>query len=135
MDTKDETVVTGVTPYVNVEGASEASTFYQQAFAAKEITRMPAQDGKRLMHCHLVINGGPLLISDTFPEHGHNLERSKSFTMHLQVADPQMWWDRAVAAGVEVVMPMQVMFWGDRYGIVRDPYGVQWSVGGPAEAA
>jgi uncharacterized glyoxalase superfamily protein PhnB len=79
--------VTGVTPYINVVGASEASAFYQRAFGAQELFRLPADDGKRLMHCHLVINDGALLMADCFPEHGYGFEPSKSFTLHLQVDD------------------------------------------------
>lgn len=41
------------------------------------------------------------------------------------------WWDRALAAGLEVVMPLEVQFWGDRYGALKDPFGVTWSIGGP----
>lgn len=120
--------VTGVTPYINVVGASDASAFYQRAFAAQELFRLPAEDGKRLMHCHLVINGGPLLMADCFPEHGYGFEASKSFTLHLQVEDVDAWWARAVAAGCEVVMPLDVMFWGDKYGALRDPYQVNWTL-------
>ena len=70
-DTMTAPTVTGVTPYINVEGASAASAFYQKAFGAKELMRMPAQDGKRLMHCHLEINGGPLgMASTTFSTTG-----------------------------------------------------------------
>jgi PhnB protein len=127
--------VTGVTPYINVEGAAEASAFYQRAFAAQELFRLPAEDGKRLMHCHLVINGGPLLMADAFPEHGYGFEPSHSFTLHLQVADVDAWWARAVAAGCEVRMPLEVMFWGDKYGALRDPYGINWTLASTPKAA
>jgi len=127
--------IVGVTPHINVVGASDASALYQRAFDAKEVHRLPAEDGKRLMHCHLIINGGGLLMADCFPEYGYGHEPSKSFTMHLQVTDPQAWWDRAVAAGLEVVSPLQVMFWGDKYGLLRDAFSVQWSIGGPPDAA
>jgi len=60
----------GVVPYLAIDGAAEASAFCQRAFGAKEVARMPAQDGKRLMHCHLDINGGALMIADAFPEMG-----------------------------------------------------------------
>ncbi len=122
----------GVTPYVNVEGAANAAEFYKTAFGATELLRMPADDGKRLIHCHLSINGGDLMLSDVFPEYGYDHQPSHSFTMHLQVADPQAWFDKAVAAGCEVKMPMDVQFWGDRYGSVKDPFGVHWSIGGAA---
>ncbi len=120
--------VTGVTPYINVVGAAEASDFYRKAFAAQELFRLPAEDGTRLMHCHLVINGGPLLMADCFPEHGYGFEPSHSFTLHLQVDDVDAWWARAVEAGCEVRMPLDRMFWGDKYGALRDPYGINWTL-------
>lgn len=121
----------GVIPHLNVEGASEASAFYQKAFGAQELMRLPAQDGKRLMHCALIINGGSLFLCDCFPEMGHGFEHqpSNSFTMHLQVDDIDAWWNRAVDAGAEVLSPVEDMFWGDRYGRLRDPFGVCWSIG------
>ena len=128
-ETMTPPTVTGVTPYINVQGASEASTFYQKAFGAKELMRMPAEDGKRLMHCHLEINGGPLLMSDCWPEEGHPHQPSNSFTMHLQVDDIEVWFARAVDAGAQVLQPIEDMFWGDRYARLLDPYGVHWSMG------
>lgn len=125
--------VTGVTAYLSSSDANGAAEFYKKAFAAEEVARMPAEDGKRLMHCHLQVNGGALMMSDCFPEHGYPFKQPEGFMLHLQVGDPQAWWDRAVAAGVEVVTPMVKQFWGDLYGQVRDPYGVTWSIGGPAE--
>ena len=124
----------GVVPSVILDGASDASAFYQQAFGARELTRLPADDGKRLMHCVLEINGGQLMMSDTFPEHGYAFQPSHSFMMHLHVEGIDAWWDRAVAAGVEVVLPLQVMFWGDRYGQLKDRFGVSWSMNEPVKA-
>ena len=134
-ETMTPPTVSGVTPYINVEGASEASAFYQKAFGAKELMRIPADDGKRLMHCHLEINGGPLLMSDTWPEEGHPWEPSKSFTMHLQVDNIDAWWARALDAGATVGTPVAVMFWGDKYGTLRDPFGVNWSLGQTPKSA
>jgi PhnB protein len=125
----------GVTPHISVDGASAASAFYQQAFGAEELFRLPAQDGKRLMHCHLKINGGSLMLADCFPEHGGSMvQRSDSFTMHLQVEDVEAWWRRAVEAGATVTMPLADMFWGDRYGRLCDPFGVNWSLAAPVKA-
>jgi PhnB protein len=53
------------------------------------------------------------------------------FTIHLQVDDADAWWERAVAAGCDVRMPLEDQFWGDRYGSLRDPFDVDWSIGGP----
>jgi PhnB protein len=118
----------GVVPHINVEGGSDASAFYQRAFGAKEVFRAEAEDGKRLMHCHLEINGGSLMMSDIFPEYGMVREPSANYTLHLQVADVDTWWRRALEAGCEVVMPLDDQFWGDRYGKLRDPFGVHWSL-------
>lgn len=129
--------MTGVTPYLNVDGAAAASDFYQRAFGAIEIMRLPDRDGARLLHCQLLVNGGNLMISDCFPEMGVAPQPSNNFTMHLQVDDIDAWWARAVEAGAEIISPVQLMFWGDRYGSLRDPFGVQWSMGqnvGPFQA-
>ncbi|MBP2159958.1 MULTISPECIES: glyoxalase/bleomycin resistance/extradiol dioxygenase family protein [Asticcacaulis] len=124
----------GVIPYLNVIGAAEAADFYKKAFAAEEITRMPADDGKRLMHCHLKIHDGSLMLSDVFPEWGYDHQPSHSFTMMLVVEEADPWWERAVAAGCEVISELKVEFWGDRFGTLRDPYGVMWGVNEPAKA-
>jgi len=121
---------TGVTPYLTVGGgkAAEAAEFYKQAFGALEQFRMPAEDGQRLMHCHLVINGGSVMLSDDFSSAGAPAPAGS--TLHLQVDDADAWWDRAMAAGAcEVTMPLADQFWGDRYGHFKDPYGHRWSVG------
>ena len=131
----DPQVMRGVIPYLNVVGASEAAAFYQRAFGAQELRRMAAEDGQRLMHCHLLINGGSLMLSDAFPEHGYDHQPSHSFTMQLVLADIDAWWQRAVDAGCEVTTPLQLMFWGDRWGALRDPFGVHWAMNQPAEAA
>ena len=141
MDTAAETVAAidapmkGVIPHLNVVGAAKAAEFYQKAFGAQELMRLPAQDGERLMHCALVINGGSLFLCDCFPEMGHGYEHqpSNSFTMHLQVDDIDAWFDRAVQAGAEVLEPVSLMFWGDRYSRLRDPFGVCWSMGQTAQ--
>ncbi len=127
-------VLHGVTPYLTVQGAAEAAEFYKRAFGATEITRMPAKDGKRLMHCHLRINGADVMMSDEFPEHGFGLgEGPNGVTLHLAVDDADKWWDKAIAAGATVRVPISVMFWGDRYGQLTDPFGHTWSIGSPVK--
>ena len=122
--------------YLHPKGgrAAEAAEFYKTAFAAEEVARQVAEDGKRLMHVHLRINGGSLMMSDEFPEYSQSAVREMGgFTIHIQVDDPDAWWQRAVDAGCEVKMPLEDQFWGDRYGSVRDPFGVDWSIGGPVK--
>jgi len=132
---EDPAFVGGVTPYISVSDASAAAAFYARAFGAEEINRVPADDGRRLMHCHLRINGGPLMLNDPFPEYGYPLQTPQGFVLHLQVDDVEAWWNRAVEAGLEIVMPLEVQFWGDRYGQLRDSFGITWSLGGPADRA
>ena len=61
-------------------------------------------------------------------------EPSNSFTMQLMVDDIDAWWKRAVEAGAEVTAPVERMFWGDRYGRLRDPFGINWAMNEPAKA-
>ncbi|MDO8380569.1 glyoxalase/bleomycin resistance/extradiol dioxygenase family protein [Phenylobacterium sp.] len=126
-------VFKGVIPYLSVEGAGAASDFYQKALGAKELRRLPADDGKRFMHIHLEINGGSLMLGDAFPEHGHAHQPSHSFTMQLVVPDLDVWWKRAIAAGATAITEPQVMFWGDYYGALVDPFGVHWAFNQPVE--
>ena len=122
----------GLLPYLTVDGAVKAAEFYKQAFGAEEAYRVPVDDRGRTMHVHLYINGSSLMLSDAYPEHGHPLQRPQSFCLQLVVDDIDFWWERAVAAGAEVVMPVELMFWGDRYGQLRDPFGVLWAMNSPA---
>jgi PhnB protein len=126
--TQNPPAVTGVVPYLNVDGAAEASAFYQQAFGAEELQRLPHPDGKRLAHVCLRLNGGTLFLSDTFPEYGVTAQPSPSYTLHLQVDDVDAWWKRAVDAGAVVLDELKLQFWGDRYGRLKDRFGIQWSL-------
>ena len=126
----------GLSPYLHIKGgrANEAVEFYKQAFGAEVANVMPAEDGKRLMHVHLRINGGALMMSDEFPEYSQSQVRDiGGFDLHLSVDDADKWFERAVAAGCSVKMPLEDQFWGDRYGSLRDPFGVDWSIGAPVK--
>ena len=76
-----------------------------------------------------------VMLADAFPDQGHPLETPGAFTLHMMVDDADAWWKRAVDAGAEPLMPVTDMFWGDRYGQFRDPFGVRWSVGTPIRKA
>ncbi len=124
----------GLTPHLAIadKRASEAIDFYKEAFGATEQVRMPAEDGVRLMHAHLTVNGASLMMHDEFPEYVDNESSPPNgVTLHLQVDDADVWFDRAVAAGASVVMPLENMFWGDRYGQIKDPFGHTWSIATP----
>lgn len=124
----------GLTPHIAIadKRASEAIEFYKQAFGAVEQVRMPAEDGVRLMHAHLLLNGSSLMMHDDFPEYsGEVMAAPSGVTLHLQVDDADRWYDRAIAAGATSVMAPDNMFWGDRYAQVKDPFGHLWSIGHP----
>lgn len=81
------------------------------------------------MHSRLSINGGLVFLSDEFPEYGQTPDvQPAGVTLHLQVDDADEWWSRALVAGAVPVMPIDDMFWGDRYGRVMDPFGHCWSI-------
>ena len=123
---------TGLTPHLNIpdKRAGEAIDFYAKAFGATEQLRIPAEDGERLMHAHILVNGASLLLHDDFPEHtGGPMPSPNGVVLHLQVDDADTWYERAVSAGATPTMPPQDMFWGDRYGQLRDPFGHVWSIG------
>ena len=114
----------------------EAVRFYEKAFGAKEEMRHLADDGKRLMHAHLTINGGSLMLNDDFPEFregGGDVPAPGGVTLHIQVPDADAVWGNALAAGATVKFPLEDQFWGDRYGQLEDPFGFTWSIGGPVK--
>ena len=127
----------GVIPHLTIpsRGGQAALEFYQAAFGATVDRSVPAEDGERLMHAHLRINGGSVLLNDEFPEYGGEPDIApKGVTLHLQVDDADEWWARAMVLGAVPVMPLADQFWGDRYGQLRDPFGHSWSIGAPIKA-
>ena len=123
-----------LTPYLTVSNAAAAIDFYKKAFGAEEVVRHSAPDGKRLMHAHLKVLGMDLMLSDDFAEHMGRSRTPEAFggspvTLHLYTDDVNTLWDKAVAAGAKVTMPLQDQFWGDRYGQFTDPFGHSWSAG------
>ena len=123
----------GLTPYLTIRGGrgAEALAFYEKAFGAKALFSNLAPDGKRIFHGRFEVNSAQVFFSDDFPDMrgGAEAPAPAGLTLHLQVDDADAWAERAVAAGAELSMPVMDMFWGDRYGQLRDPFGHSWSVG------
>jgi uncharacterized glyoxalase superfamily protein PhnB len=124
----------GATAYLQVDGAAKAAEFYQRAFGAELAAMHPLDEKGRTMHVHLYVNGTTVMLSDFYPEHGVAKVAPAGFSMALHVDDIDAWWKRAVDAGATVVQPVSVMFWGDRYGSVKDPFGVSWAMNQPKDA-
>jgi uncharacterized glyoxalase superfamily protein PhnB len=124
----------GLIPHLTCNRCAEAIEFYKRAFGAQEVHRAPAPDGKRLMHAEIRIDGRPVFLNDDFPEFCGGKEQSPSalggtpVTIHRFVEDCDAAMERAVKAGAAIKMPPMDMFWGDRYGVVVDPFGHCWSI-------
>lgn len=127
----------GLTGYLQVDGAFKAAEFYAKAFGAEQVHAYPPDEKGRTMHVHLYVNGSSLMLGDAYPEYGHPLQAPQGFTMQLHLDEDNIdeWWRRAVDAGCEITTPLQVMFWGDRWGALRDPFGVAWAMNAPAAKA
>jgi PhnB protein len=125
-----------VSPHLVVDNAAAAIDFYVKAFSAVELGRVPGPEGK-LIHAALQINGSTVLLNDDFPEMSGGKSMTPTalggtpVTIHLTVTDVDAKFQQAVDAGATVVAALEDQFWGDRYGVVRDPFGHQWSLGQP----
>lgn len=120
-----------ITPHLVIRDAARAIDFYKQVFGAQETGRSLSPDG-RIMHAALKIGDSMLFLNDEFPEHGGGggpqALGGTPVTLNLYVEDADAVFNRAVDAGAEVRMPIADQFWGDRYGMLRDPFGHSWSI-------
>jgi uncharacterized glyoxalase superfamily protein PhnB len=122
-------------PHLVCSPCSEAIEFYKKAFGAEETFRLPAPDGRRIMHASIKIGKSIVMLADDFPEfRGGKAStpialKGTPVTIHQYVEDCDAAIKRATDAGASVLMPAADMFWGDRYGAVTDPFGHKWSFG------
>jgi PhnB protein len=122
-----------LSPHLVCAKAAEAIDFYQKAFGATELMRLTGPDG-RLMHARVSINGSSVMLVDEYPGMGASAPTTLKGTpvmMHLIVDDADAFAARAIAAGAKVIMRISDMFWGDRYGVIEDPFGHRWSIATP----
>lgn len=119
-----------VTPHLTVAGAAKAIDFYRKAFGATEMVRIPGPDGK-LIHASIRIGDSAVMLVDENPAwgmRGPKLLKGTTVTIHLFVEDVDAFVAKAVKAGARITMPIADQFWGDRYGVIEDPFGHSWSV-------
>jgi PhnB protein len=119
-----------VTPHLVCAGAADAIEYYKKAFGAVEMMRLPGKDGK-LIHAAIQIGGASIMLVDEAPDWGALSPKSLKgtpVTIHLYVDDADAFVERAVEAGATIKMPVADMFWGDRYGVIQDPFGHKWSI-------
>ena len=120
-------------PHLVCSPCTEAIEFYKKAFGAEEIHRIPAPDGQRIMHAATRIGKSFVFLVDDFPEFCGGQSSSAvalkgtPVTIHHFADNCDAAIKRAQDAGATVIMPAADMFWGDRYGVVHDPFGHKWS--------
>jgi len=120
-----------VTPHLVCRGAGRAIEFYKKAFGAQEIGRMDMPEGGKVLHAAIRIGNSVIMLIDEFPEWntvGPQTLNGSPVTIHLYVENAELVFTRAVQAGATVIMPLEDMFWGDRYGKLQDPFGHTWSI-------
>ena len=121
---------TRVTPYLHVDGASDAIDFYVKVLGAKERMRMPGPDGK-LGHAELELGGSAIMLADEFPESDVRSPKSVGGTpvmLYVYVEDVDSVFDAAMEAGAKELRPVENQFYGDRSGQFEDPWGHRWNV-------
>jgi len=121
-------------PHLIVSDGLAALAFYKEVFRAEEGHNMMSPDGAKLMHGEIVLDGHKLFVSDWFaPSDGGTLSSPEKLggtcvRITLEVDDADAIVERALARGSSVIMPVQDMFWGARYGKLRDPFGHEWGI-------
>jgi PhnB protein len=129
MEIKDQFV-----PHLIVSDGLAALRFYKEVFNAEEGHNMMSPEGDKLMHGEIVVDGHKLFLSDWFaPTDGGSLDSPEKLggtcvRITLMTNDPDGVFNRAVERGSEVLMPVADMFWGARYGKIRDPFGHEWGI-------
>ncbi len=121
---------TSVTPYLYVSDARRAIEFYTRVFGATESFRMDGPDG-RIGHAELRIGSGPVMLADEHPEMGARSPRAYGGTPNsflLYVEDVDRVFREAIEAGAKSLRPVENKFYGDRSGMIEDPFGHQWAI-------
>lgn len=119
-----------VTPYLTVNDAARALDFYKRAFGAQEVMRMDGPGGK-IGHAEIKIGDSMIMLADEMPGMGNQSPKALGGTsggVFLYVENADSVFNQAVSAGAQVEAPLADMFWGDRYGRLKDPFGHSWSV-------
>ena len=118
-----------VTPYLTVDDADAAIRFYEKAFGATEVMRLPM--GDRIAHAEIRIGDSHVMLSDEFPEMGYLSPKARggaTSSLMLYIDDVDASYRQAIEAGATQERPPEDQFWGDRMGVLVDPFGQRWSL-------
>ena len=125
-----------VTPGLNINGAERALEFYKKAFGAEESSRFAGPNGK-IMHSEIRIGDSHLMLADEHPDFGALSPISvggSPVNLHLYVDDVDRVVERAASAGAVILRPVKNEFYGDRAGMIVDPFGHRWQLATAVEA-
>jgi len=120
-----------VTPYLTVDGAAKAIEFYEAAFGATEVLRMPMGDSGRIAHAEIRIGDSHVMLSEEWPDMnilGPASRGGPTSSNLVYVEDVDAAFARALAAGATAERQPENQFWGDRMGTLVDPFGHRWSL-------
>lgn len=118
------------TPYLIIQGAAAALDFYKKIFGATEFVRMAQPDGK-IGHAEMRIGDSVIMLADEVPQMGYRGPKAlggSPISLMLYVEDVDAVVARAVAAGATLTQPVQDKFYGDRNGVIEDPFGHVWTI-------
>lgn len=122
-------------PHIVCADCAQALEFYKEAFGADETARMAGENGK-IMHAAMTFGDSTLMLMDEVPEwnaKGPKLIGGTPVSIHMIVDDVDAVFAQAIAAGAKEIMPVADQFWGDRYGVLEDPFGHSWSLSTPGK--
>ncbi len=117
-----------VTPSLSFKNTMKAIEFYKKALDAKALTVFPSPDGKSTMHATIQIGDSILMMGDEMKYKSAESLGSSPVSFFIYVPDSDASFKHAVDAGCKVGMPIEDQFWGDRCGLVIDPFGYSWMI-------
>lgn len=121
-----------LTPSLTFKNSSKALEFYQLAFGAKVLDHLPYPDGRGTMHATMRLGDSILMMGDEMPSEGCAKSAEtlggSPISLYVYVQNVDQAFEQAVGAGATVTMPVMDMFWGDRCGSLKDPFGYSWMV-------
>ncbi len=122
---------TSLSPYICVSDAAGAIEFYKKAFGAEEKFRLTDPAGGSIGHAEIVIGGQVMMLSDEYPDFGALSPESiggSPVKFHIYVPDVDATFANALALGATELRPITAQFYGDRSGMLLDPFGHSWFV-------
>jgi len=120
-----------VTPSFTFKDSRRAIQFYEKAFGAKQVMVMPGPGGHGVMHAEIKIGDSSIMLADENPQMCSKSAETlgdSPINIYLYVEDVDHFVAKAVDAGAKQEYPVMDMFWGDRMGVLKDPFGYTWTV-------